>query len=782
MSNNAQNSSSGFGWVILGAIAIGLLLLLELDAKIMAAVLGPKHMSSSQFIMTLVGWHLQTLWKTNTALPHPALWHIIGVAIPSFFIIGAYVLVMFGHHHVKSSGIFKTFFGGGNQTHSKITDDPSKWLAFDAKKYVQFTPVAVVKRDRVRPRLKDVPVKDRRLDDYGFLVGYEGDNPNRPIAISSELSVLVTGEPRSGKTAGFVIPWISTWQGPIVTTSTRNEVLRATLVARKRVSEHVYALTLPGVGIPDGVEPISYDICWFYGDELDALIEAAERRASIFSSATSDKNQPIWENATKQLFASLLLIAFAWRHAQIAYLGNDSRSSKPSLADQSPETSHVDVLKYFATLAWTRDPNMVADVQRFLIEHIPDKKGVYVASYVGSVVRTFQGESGTTEFAQTIAGMIAVGLGKLNDPQIAAVFSTPWDKPVFEPNKFLEQSGTLYIISRSEDSSDLAKFFSLVVNEIASAARRRAERLGRCDPGLALILDELANIAPLPNLKGYMSEGGGVGITTVAIVQNLRQLVSTYGGQDKMLEIVSSANVLCIFGGAKAPEDLNIAANMAGSRIAQLASYDKSGVLTGRSESSQAALDANQISNMPEGWIVLKLPGVPLITVKTVYYWRYPTALQRAWRREWGDNYDPNTRSYPFHGTSRALSLNAVRDLSIESDAVPLTPFHVEPSVFISTEVNTSNDGEVGSDGGKPVEVGEKIAISQVGNLATADAAYATTTSTETIPQRREKLDRERARLSQIASVDNYKLDKLDIRLFFEGKPESMKGPEDDVE
>ena len=781
MSNNSQNNSSGFGWVIFGGVALGLLLILELDAKIVATVLGPKQINTGQFIMTIIRWHSLTLWKTTTALPHPALWHIIGVAIPSVVIIAAYILFLLGHHHVKSSGIFKTFSSGGSQTSTKTSDDPAKWLPFDARKYSQFTPEAVVKRDRVRPRLKDVPLKDRRLDDYGFVVGYEGDNPNRPIAISSELSVLVTGEPRSGKTAGFVIPWISTWQGPIVTTSTRNEVLRATLMARKRVSEHVYALTLPGVGIPDGVEPISYDICWFYEDELDALIEAAERRASIFSSVAADKNQPVWENATKQLFASLLLIAFAWRHAQIAYLGNDSRSSKPSLANQSPETSHVDVLKYFAALTWTRDPNMVADVQRFLIEHIPDKKGLYVASYVGSVVRTFQGESGNTEFAQTITGMIAVGLGKLNDPQIAAVFSTPWDKPVFEPNKFLEQSGTLYIISRSEDSSDLAKFFSLVVNEIASAARRRAGDLGRCDPGLALILDELANIAPLPNLKGYMSEGGGVGITTVAIVQNLRQLVSTYGGQDKMLEIVSSANVLCIFGGAKAPEDLRIAANMAGSRITQLASYDKSGALTGRSESSQAALDANQISNMPEGWIVLKLPGVPLITVKTVYYWRYPKALQRAWRREWGEKYDPDTRSYPFHGTSRALSLNAVRDLSIESDAVTLTPFRVEPTVFLSTNVTTppDEDGDFDGGGGTPDETRKTIVKSAVDSLVT-DSAQAARATTETIAERRDKLAKERARLSQAASLDNYKLDKLDIRLFFEGKPESMKGPDDE--
>lgn len=787
MSSQSTNTGSGENlWIKLGA-ALVVVMIVALDIKAMSAIFGPRNMSAVQFVETLARWHSKTLWQTKIAIPHPLVWHWAGALIPIVLVAGAYTLFFIGHRATRSSSGLGRFFGGTDGS-TKTSDDPAKWLPYAPRKYASFTPDAVIRRDVVRPSMTDVAKKDRRLDDYGFVVGYVGNKPSQPIAITSELSVLVTGEPRSGKTAGFVIPWISSWQGPVVTTSTRNEVLRATLLARKRVSEHIYALTLPGVKIPERVQAISYDICWFYKDEMDALVEAAERRASIFSGVASDKSQPIWENATRQIFACLLLIAFAWRHAQVLFLGNDAGSARPNLAGLKPETSHVDVLKHFATLEWTRTKEAVVDVQRFLAEHIPEGKGAYAAAYVGSVVRTFQNATGDTEFARTIMGMISVGLGKLNDPQIAAVFSTPWDKPVFDPSEFLAESGTLYLISRSEDSEDLAKFFSLVVNEIAAAAGRRAAVLGRCDPGLALILDELANIAPLPNLKGYMSEGGGRGITTVAIVQNLRQLVSTYG-QDKMLEIVSSANVLCIFGGAKAPEDLDIAVNLAGSRIAQMASYDKAGALTGRSEASQAALDPNQIANMPEGWIFLKLPSSPPIIVKTVYYWRYPKAWQLGWKKEWGDSYDPDVQSYSFHGTSRSLSLNAVRELAMESDKIPLTPFQVEIPLFVEPD-----DDEGGTDSTPNVSLGKPSSGGPGGaggaglepdvhpkpdSAAAAGATRPPRITSETIAQRRAKLAREREALSPASSLKNYDLDKMDIQLLFPSKPESIEGPED---
>jgi type IV secretory pathway TraG/TraD family ATPase VirD4 len=649
-------------------------------------------------------FHSTVVYRTHQVLPNPLLWRVTAAAIAVLvFGVGMVALVV-GIHLFQSMGSGSKLFGGRSAL-DKSSDDPAKWLPFKARKYRPFSPTEIILQDQVHPSGTKTPVGERCLDSYGFVLGYARNDPENPIAISSELSMLLAGEARSGKTMGFVIPWVSQWQGPVITTSTRVEVIRSTLLARKRVSDHIYVLTLPGVQIPEGVQPISYDICWFYEEELDSLVESAERRAAIFAAVAGDSNQPVWENATKQIFACLLLIGFAWRYAQVEFLGKDITSAKPSLLKVPPTTHHIDMLKMFANLEWTRTKEKVAEVRTFLEASIPNGKGVHAGSYVASVAQTFQGNAGNTEFAQTITGMIAVALGKLNDPQVAAVFSTRWDQPVFDPETFLAESGTLYLISRSEDSTDLAKFFSLVVNEVAAAARRRASRMSRCDPGLALILDEIANIAPLPNLSTYMSEGGGNGITTVAVVQNLRQLVTLYG-EGKGKEIISSANVIATFGGSKAREDLEMFSELAGRSTVQVSSYDKLGNITGRSDSTEAAIDPNRIANMPRGWIYLKLPNSDPILVKTFHWAGDPEHIWSAhpfkalkWREEWGHPLDADLRMAPFHGTNRSLSWRALHDLTLESNALELRPLQVEISADTNPQGDGSKDSEATQDG-----------------------------------------------------------------------------------
>jgi type IV secretory pathway TraG/TraD family ATPase VirD4 len=698
MTTRANHDDGVPALVILGGMGISLVGGLWIGMQVVSAVWGPTNITFTNFLATMWRVHSTMIYKTDQVIPHPTLWRVSALVVAAI-VFGIGVVVMgLGIHLVQSFGARSGRFGSRGL--DKQSDDPAKWLPYESRKYRPFHPTTVIRQDQVHPAGVDVPIGQRCLDHYGFVLGYARNNPEHPIAISSELSVLIAGEARSGKTMGFVIPWVAAWQGPVITTSTRVEVMRATLLARKRVSDHTYVLTLPGVQIPEGVQPISYDICWLYPAELDSLIESVERRASMFAAVASDSNQPVWEHATKQVFAALLLIGFAWRHAQVKYLTNDPTSAKPSLRHEKPETNHIDILKRFATLEWTRTKAGVAEVQRFLIENIPDGKGVHAAAYVGSVAATFAGNAGNTEFAQTITGMIAVALGKLNDPQVAAIFSTPWDKPLFDPDAFLAESGTLYIVSRSEDSSDLAKFFSLVVNEIAAAARRRASRMGRCDPGLALVLDEIANIAPLPNLNTYMSEGGGNGITTIAVVQNLRQLVTLYG-DSKGKEIISSANVIATFGGSKAREDLEMFAELAGHRRTQVANYDRTGKVVGRSDSTEAAIDPNRIANMPRGWLYLKLPSSDPILIKTFHWAGAPESIWSThpfralkWRQEWGQPLGDDGRGvFDFHGVHRSLSWRALKDLTLASNALPLHPLRVTTSAETKTVDDTPPPG-----------------------------------------------------------------------------------------
>ena len=752
--NNNSPQSTGAGMGIFGYIAIALILLLFVAKYVVGKLFAPHTMSLPQFILTLVHWHATVVYRTTIPLSAPLRWHWVAVATMGIGAVVGLVADIFIMSKLEDKGGWNALFGINKKHISPLDgDDPAKWLPYKASKYTAYTPASVVRKDAVRPSLKTTAKKDRWLEDYGFVVGYVNSQPNLPIAISSELSILVTGEPRSGKTAGLVIPWVASWHGPVVTTSTRNEVAIATHHARRLVSgDHIYSLALPNTLVPEGIVPISYDICWFYPDEMSSIIESAERRASMFAAVASDKGQPIWESSAKQVFACLLIIAFAWRKCQVdmvnpdiplgertilkdsAYgvyrnvLAKSSSASATKGASTTPPappqtsidashtkavllTSHLQVLQDLASMAWAVNPDSVSQMVRFIEQIVPrpsrtnpdsslvsmnsDKSPA--AEYIKNVVKIFGSASDDTEFSRTVIGLVQVGLGKLNDMQIAEMFITPYHVPVFDPDEFLDKSGTLYLISRSDDSADLGKFFALVINEITAAARRRAQRMGRCEPGLALILDEIANIAPLPNLKSYMSEGGGTGITTAAIVQNLKQLISIYTDSGKD-EIVSSANVILAFGGAKAPEDLALYAQMAPEKVVLMQSFDSTGKKAGTSESLRASLTVNQIANMPAGWMFVKLPNAdPLIVKSTpcnenlffgskdvnsqILKWVKYRRNVSKWTPEWGRGYDPTTTKYPFHGVNRYLSWHAMSDLVYGSKPVPLMPVSIDVPV-----------------------------------------------------------------------------------------------------
>ena len=66
---------------------------------------------------------------------------------------------------------------------------------------------------------------------------------------------------------------------------------------------------------------------------------------------------------------------------------------------------------------------------------------------------------------------------------------------------------------------------------------------------MVLALDELANIAPVPDLPSMVSEGGGQGLVTLACLQDLSQARHRWGAQaDGFLSLFGSTVVLAGIG------------------------------------------------------------------------------------------------------------------------------------------------------------------------------------------------------------------------------------------
>jgi type IV secretory pathway TraG/TraD family ATPase VirD4 len=95
-----------------------------------------------------------------------------------------------------------------------------------------------------------------------------------------------------------------------------------------------------------------------------------------------------------------------------------------------------------------------------------------------------------------------------------------------------------------------------LIEDIVETARRIAAASpgARLDPPLGLILDEAVNY-PLPSLPSLISEGGGTGITTIAVVQSMA-LARARWGQDEAQGVWDAATVKMILGGNDNRNDL----------------------------------------------------------------------------------------------------------------------------------------------------------------------------------------------------------------------------------
>jgi type IV secretory pathway TraG/TraD family ATPase VirD4 len=125
----------------------------------------------------------------------------------------------------------------------------------------------------------------------------------------------------------------------------------------------------------------------------------------------------------------------------------------------------------------------------------------------------------------------------------------------FDIEGFLASNGTVYILVSEKDAADLAPLLSTFVDEVTSAAKRLADRTpnGRLSPPLGLILDEVANVVPLPDLPALMSYAGGSGIFVAAVFQSLAQARHRWG-RDGADMLWSAATVKIALGGLTGDE------------------------------------------------------------------------------------------------------------------------------------------------------------------------------------------------------------------------------------
>ncbi|MEU9170980.1 type VI secretion protein [Streptomyces sp. NPDC048420] len=106
---------------------------------------------------------------------------------------------------------------------------------------------------------------------------------------------------------------------------------------------------------------------------------------------------------------------------------------------------------------------------------------------------------------------------------------TPNRNDALALDSFVDEGGTLYVVGESiEDprtNPGAMPLLTALTSSVVERGRRMAERSssGRLDPPLTLVLDDVAAVAPLPQLPELLAAGADRGLVTLALLRSREQ-------------------------------------------------------------------------------------------------------------------------------------------------------------------------------------------------------------------------------------------------------------------
>jgi type IV secretion system protein VirD4 len=156
-------------------------------------------------------------------------------------------------------------------------------------------------------------------------------------------------------------------------------------------------------------------------------------------------------------------------------------------------------------------------------------------------------------------------------PAARAVFVPA--RPATDLAGFLRAGGTCYLLADEHRASALAPVVSAFADDLIETAKAIADAApgGRLDPPLGMMLDEAANIVPLPQLPALMSFAGGTGIFVTTVLQSLAQARQRWGHEQAAM-LWGAATVKIILAGL-AGSDLKEVSELAGEYRETLVSW-----------------------------------------------------------------------------------------------------------------------------------------------------------------------------------------------------------------
>lgn len=377
----------------------------------------------------------------------------------------------------------------------------------------------------------------------------------RRVSLPPLQSLLVLGQTRSGKTTRLAAPALTSWHGPAVVTSIRRDLLSLTITARQTGNRPTWV----------------FDPTDFFAARWSPLDGCGDWRRAM------------------QMASWLTEVAYSGSDRDADWAGWAEKMLAPMLhAAARADLTMAAVARWLDTRDW-----------RSVAKHLPTDPAGPAEAWTASISRPEKQQGSILSVAESILKVFA-------DPGVAEATS----KSEFTVAELLAANGTLYIVSPAHEQARLRPIFTALLRSVLNYAVDQ----GPLDPPLLLVLDEIANIAPLEDLPQIASTCAGEGIQLVTVFQDGSQIKSLYRDLAESIWTNHPARVV-LPSGMLDMDTLDRLARLLGEEA--VAQRNPSGTIT---TSRRQVATADELYQMPRGVGVLlsgSCPPARLILAKS---------------------------------------------------------------------------------------------------------------------------------------------------------------------
>ena len=395
------------------------------------------------------------------------------------------------------------------------------------------------------------------------------------LAAEPQTSLAVVGPTGCGKTVGFAIPALLEWNGPIIATSVKTDLLDATLAHRSSVGttwvydpSHCTGLTaakwspLSACADWSGAMRVAAWLCEAAQPKSDSVTDGdywySQARKGIapylFAAAGTGRTMTDvvrWVDTQDQeeveealvdivgLDLALAELTSAGRRDQLrtTYADEvrnevmaDSRDLyRDAEAGRNGQWIDQELLRWPPAIQQLVNAQVDAAIERRVAEQMRTEARDLVRSEGAPIPALIAAQALWAKEKRLKGSVFATMenvLAGYADPGVGAASSTS----EIDVTEWLTGNNTIFVVATAHEQARLRPVLTVLIQQAIRAAYDAAnERGGTLQHPCLVLLDEAGNIAPLRDLPGYASTARSHGITLVSIWQDLAQIKSIYG-------------------------------------------------------------------------------------------------------------------------------------------------------------------------------------------------------------------------------------------------------------